>query len=260
MSSGHRQWVEALRASHDHLVDVVGSLSPDEVAGPSYCSEWSTAQVLSHLGSGAEIGVLNLEAALAGTPSPRDRYQGIWDVWNAKSPAAMAADALVSDEVHVATLETLDDVALDSLTLSMMGRELDASAIVAMRLFEHALHTWDIEVMRDPAAEIQAGAAELLVGRVGDRVGRAAKGEKPAKRPVYLQVETSVPSASYGLSIEDEAVALSSEPGADGRLTLPGGALLRLVASRLDEGHTPAALSLSGPVSLDELRGLFVPG
>ena len=46
-------WPAAAVSSHERLSRLVGQLGPDEVAGPSYCTEWSIAQVLSHLGSGA---------------------------------------------------------------------------------------------------------------------------------------------------------------------------------------------------------------
>ena len=43
----------ALRSSHARLAAVAGPLTADEVTDPSYCDEWTIAQVLSHLGSGA---------------------------------------------------------------------------------------------------------------------------------------------------------------------------------------------------------------
>jgi uncharacterized protein (TIGR03083 family) len=259
MTVEHRQWIATLRESHDHLSNVVGGLSATRVAGPSYCSEWSTAQVLSHLGSGAEIGLVNLEAARRGEPSPRERYQDIWDIWNAKSPAAMAADALVADERHVAALEALNDAALDDLQLEMMGRQLDASAIVAMRLFEHAVHTWDVEVVDDPSVEVQSVPSELLVGRLADRINRAASGPKPQAAPVRIAVHVNVIDEGHGLSITDDEVGFDDDASGDGRLSIGAGALLRLVSGRLDPDHTPPSVEMSGPVSLDDLRKLF-PG
>ena len=45
------------------------------------------AQVLSHLGSGAEIAHAGYRAALDGTPAPEQEFnQGVWDRWNARSP------------------------------------------------------------------------------------------------------------------------------------------------------------------------------
>lgn len=261
MANDARRWISALRTSHDRLAGLVGRLSPEQVAGPSYCSEWTVAQVLSHLGSGAEIGLANLEAALAGGPAPaRDVYQAIWDRWNAKSPAEMAADALVSDERHVSRVEGLSDDELGSVTMDFMGMTLDASAIVGLRLGEHAVHTWDVETTLEPAAAIPEGVAELVLGVLPPRAGRLARGDKPEAAPVDLAVATTGPARSYTLRIGDE-VSLSAEPAGDakGQVSLPAEALIRLLYGRLDAGHTPAGTLVDGPVSLDELRALF-PG
>src|ERR1700722_20127419 len=123
MTEGHRSAVATLAASHANLKEVVAAAG--EATDASYCSEWTIAQVLSHLGSGAEIGLLNLNAALAGEPPPeRERYLEIWDVWNAKSPDSQASDALISDANYVTRWQGLDDAALYALRVPMMGREL----------------------------------------------------------------------------------------------------------------------------------------
>jgi len=48
------RWISALRHSHNRLRAAVEPLSPDQLGRPSYASEWSIAQVLSHLGSQAD--------------------------------------------------------------------------------------------------------------------------------------------------------------------------------------------------------------
>jgi uncharacterized protein (TIGR03083 family) len=265
MATDARGWVSTLRDSHDRLAGIVGSLSPGQVSGPSYCSEWSVAQVLSHLGSGAEIGLANLEAMLAAQPPPsREIYQRIWDQWNAKPPARMAADALVSDESHVSRFEGLSDHQLAGLSTSFMGRTLDAAGIVGMRLAEHAVHTWDVEVTLDPEATVQPGAVDLVVDLLPSRMGRLARGDKPGASPVELLVETVSPARSYSLSVGDEVTLGPDAEGADaggakGRVALSAEALLRLAYGRLDPDHTPADVAVDGPVSLEELRVLF-PG
>ncbi|MEP7111893.1 MAG: maleylpyruvate isomerase N-terminal domain-containing protein [Ilumatobacteraceae bacterium] len=61
----------ALEASAQRLATSVGQLSPDQLTGRSYASEWSIAQVLSHVGSGAVIMRAGIDAA-AHTPSGAD--------------------------------------------------------------------------------------------------------------------------------------------------------------------------------------------
>lgn len=261
MGNEARVWIEALRTSHDRLAGIVQGLSPAEIEGPSYCDTWSIAQVCSHLGSGAEIHLANLEAMLAGAEMPsREVYQEIWDRWNAKPPAAMAADALESDERHVTRFEGLTDEELAGLAWDFMGRTLDASGIIGLRLGEHAAHTWDVEVVGDPSATIPSSSADLLVKVLPARAGRLARGDKPAAAPTAVAVTTTAPEGRYLLRLGDEvALEAGDASGAAGHLSTTGEALFRLVYGRLDAAHTPAGTTAEGPVSLDELRRLF-PG
>ena len=55
METSPDPWIGALRHSHDRLQALVGPLDPGQLEQGSYASEWSIAQVLSHLGSQAEI-------------------------------------------------------------------------------------------------------------------------------------------------------------------------------------------------------------
>ena len=260
MSDDVQVWIKALRASHDRLARLVGGLSPSAIDGPSYCSDWTVAQVLSHLGSGAEIHLANLEAMLAGTDMPsRDVYQEIWDRWNAKSPADMAADALVSDARHLARFEGLSPAQLDGLAWDFMGRTLDAAGIVGMRLSEHASHTWDVEVTVDPSATIPTTSADLLVDLLPGRAGRLARGDQPGASPIALSVTTSAPSRTFVLRLGDDTVLEPGTGGDGGQLATTGDGLFRLVYGRLDADHVPPGTTLDGPVDLDELRRLF-PG
>jgi uncharacterized protein (TIGR03083 family) len=99
----------ALRASVERLHMLVSGLDDAQVASPSYCDEWSIAQVLSHLGSGAVIFQRSLEDVRAGTTTPDDFNPSVWDEWNAKSPRAQADDALIADEAVTEAIEAVDE-------------------------------------------------------------------------------------------------------------------------------------------------------
>lgn len=78
----------ALATSVSRLGHLVEDLGPDGLARPAYPSEWTIAQVLSHLGSGAVITGLRLDAAIAGRDLDMGVVQSVWDGWNSKSPTA----------------------------------------------------------------------------------------------------------------------------------------------------------------------------
>jgi uncharacterized protein (TIGR03083 family) len=253
-------WIETLRRSHDRLAGLVAPLTPGQLRERSYCTDWSLAQVLSHLGSGAEISLLGLPGALGeGEPLSRDAFPPVWDRWNAKGPDEQAADALETDEQHIAALEKLTDEQLARMKVEFFGMQLDAVGIIRLRLGEHALHTWDVAVHADPAAAVPADAAGLLVDNVpaflAPRLG------KPLPEPFAVRITTTDPARDYLLT-SGESVSVTDWPDAGGgevrRVTMPAEALLRLAYGRLDPEHTPA--SVAGDLeALDRLRAIF-PG
>ena len=165
METSPDPWIDALRYSHDRLRTLVGPLDLDQLEQPSYASEWSIAQVLSHLGSQAEIFSLFLDAGLGGSDPPgREAFAPIWDAWNARSPQDQAADALRVDGALVERFESLDDKQRERLHVELFGMNLDTTGLARMRLGEHAVHTWDVAVALDPAATVAPDAVHLLVG------------------------------------------------------------------------------------------------
>jgi uncharacterized protein (TIGR03083 family) len=260
MANDPRAWIGTLRNSHERLASLVAPLTPEQLRAQSYDAEWSVAQVLSHLGSGAEIALMMLPGALGDAePASREAFEAVWDVWNAKSPEDQAADCLVSDEKHVRRLEQLRDDELARISLPFHGMTLDATRVVRLRLGEHALHTWDVAVLTDPAATVSPDAVSLLIDNVpqflAPRLGKAPE------VPFRLRIVTTEPARDYLLAATD-AVSVTDWPGdgagADGEVRMPSEALLRLAYGRLDPAHTPAGVA-GQAADLDRLRALF-PG
>jgi uncharacterized protein (TIGR03083 family) len=253
--------IKVLANSHDRLVALLSDLEPGRLKGPSYCSDWTIAQVLSHLGSGSEIFSLMVDAGVAGAEAPsQELFPAIWDAWNAKSPEQQEEDFKGVDTALVEQLQSLDDAQLAAFHLSFFGMELDAPELVGMRESEHALHSWDIAVILDPEARLSPDAVELLVDALPARTARAAK---PAAEPIRLLIETTEPKRAFVLSLGD-TVSVEEDPGpgdrdeASAKLSITSEALIRLVAGRLDPEHTPSDVSVDG-VSLETLREVF-PG
>jgi uncharacterized protein (TIGR03083 family) len=260
--SDARTWIATLRQSHDRLDKLVSSLTPEQIRAQSYDTEWSIAQVLSHLGSGAEISLLMLPGGLGeAEPVGREAFAPVWEVWNAKNPDEQAADGLAADEQHVETLEALTNEQLANIDLDFFGMmRLDAVGVVRMRLSEHAMHTWDVEVVGDPGASLQNQAVELLIDGMPQFVVRRAG--KPVAGPFSVRITTTDPTRDYLLT-GGESVTITDWPGEASagdvpHVTMPAEALLRLFYGRLDPEHTPS--SVSGDVeTLDKLRATF-PG
>ena len=264
--SDPRAWIAALRNSHERLADLVRPLTPAQLREQSYCRDWTNAQVLSHIGSGAEIALLMLPGALGQAEQvSRDAFQPVWDTWNAKGPDEQAADALAADEQYVRTLEQLGDEQLAAIRLPFFGMDLDSVGVIRLRLGEHALHTWDIAVLTDQGATVAPDAAALLIDNVPQFL--APRLGKPQEEPFRARIRTSDPDRDYLLTAA-AAVSMTDWPGegtgdssgadATAEISMPAEALLRLAYGRLDPWHTPAGVSAS-PAELDQLRAIF-PG
>lgn len=220
----------------------MGELDATGLRRPSYCADWSIAQVLSHLGSGAEIFKAMLDAVVAGEPTPgREAMPPIWDRWNGLSPEEQAEEFLSTDGQLVETLENLGD-RLDDLTFTFFGSmQLDAVGVLGMRLSEHAIHTWDVAVALDPAAVVDGDAVTLLVDRLPQMAGRMGKAEAAPDEPDAVTVATTDPERHFTLTIGPD-VQLAPDGTGGGTATLlrlPAEAFLRLVYGRLDPAHTP---------------------
>lgn len=259
MATGPGPWIGALRHSHDRLQAIVESLGLEQLQQRSYASEWSIAQVLSHIGSQSEIFGLSLDAALTGQDPPgRDEFGPIWASWNAKDPQAQASDALRADEAVLERFESLDADQRARLRVRIFGMDVDVTRLAGMRLSEHAVHSWDVAVALDPSATVAPDAVDLLIDTLVPFMAWAAK---PDGKQRKVRVTTTDPERHFILETNEAATLSPSdgtvpEPGRS-ELSLPAEAFIRLVYGRLDPAHTPPAQTAG--VDLDELRTIF-PG
>ena len=251
-------YIAALRASHDRVASLVADLDEAAIEAPSYVSEWSIGQVLSHMGSQAQIFELFLEAGLGEHPVPGNEvFPPIWAIWDDKAPLQWRDDFLVASATEVTKFESLDDATLEGFRISMFGMDLDIAGLARMRLSEHAVHAWDVAVALDPTATVRPDAVDLLVDGLALT---AARGGKPQGESFRVRVGTTGPQRDLVVSVGD---AVSIDPAEaddayDGSVDLPAEAFLRLVYGRLDPDHTPAHTE-SGSRGLADLCTVF-PG
>jgi hypothetical protein len=117
---------------------------------------------------------------------------------------------------------------------------LDFAKLVGMRLNEHAFHTWDIEVVADPAATIPDAAAALVVDNL-ELIARFTA--KPTGDTRIITVATTAPDRRLTIELNPDAVVLSAG-GAKSTpdLVLAAEAFSRLVYGRLDPSHTATGI------------------
>jgi uncharacterized protein (TIGR03083 family) len=255
--------IAALRTGHDGLAALVLKLSDDDLSRPSGAAEWDIAQVLGHLGSGADIARATVQAALDGKPNPgRDFNLTVWDRWNAMSRRQRAEGFLESNPALLETYESMDPDTRANLRIDMgfLPAPVDVATAARLRLSELTLHSWDVRVGFDEGATLAPEATGPLLQGTGDLLGWISKAERLDGRHAVIQVTTTEPASVFALRLGDQiSVDLDVPKQPDGTLTLPAEAWLRLVAGRLAPRHTPNGVSATGAVDLDLLRRVF-PG
>jgi uncharacterized protein (TIGR03083 family) len=248
-----------LHSSHDRLAGALDGISEDGAGAQSYDDDWNVGQVASHLGSGAEVYHLFLDAGVNGTPAPGvESMQPIWDEWNAKDPISQTRDAVVADAHLLDRLDGLSDAEQDAWHLELFGEDRDLANLLALRLNEHAVHTWDIVVAADPGATVAEDAVDVVLGNLA--MVAKYSGQKHDEA-LSIEVRTASPERAFHLDLGPSGVELTpsyDDTSASAELTLPGEAFVRLVYGRLDPDHTPASVTATG-VDLDVLRRTF-PG
>jgi uncharacterized protein (TIGR03083 family) len=262
MSALADETIDADHRTFERLARLVGDLPDDRLTAPSGASEWTVAQVLSHLGSGAEITLATLRAAQSGEERPADANRAVWARWDAMTPREQADGYLRAGGELDRAFAELDPATRSTLRVPMafLPEPADVDLFTGMRLNEAALHAWDVEAALDPAATVPGDVAAVLVaqyrGPLAFLLGFTAKPDRLDGTPVTLTVRATDPDLVLGLQLGEQA-RLTGEPAqADGELTLPAGALPRLLSGRLRPSDD---VTVSGRLSLEDLRRVF-PG
>lgn len=248
--------IAALHAEHDTLVALLADVTDDQLNSPSGADDWTLAQVLSHLGSGAEIGRTPIARAAGESVDPEDN-QTIWARWNAASPADQAAGFVQHNTRWLETVDALTPEQRSSLTvdLGFLPEPVPLVVALGMRLNEVANHSWDARVALDPTAEVSAESAavilDLITGPLSFLTGFSSK-------PDGLSEPVSLRASGAGLVIEDAVTVVSEVASPSATFHGPAGAFIRLLNGRIKEPYAKD-VTVEGNVTLDDLRRVF-PG
>ena len=247
--------LDALASSVAHLRALTEGLDESQYVASAHPTEWTVADTMSHLGSGAIIMKRRFDDTLAGKETPAEFNQSVWDTWNAKTPHAQVTDALVADQ---ALLERILEMTPDeraAFTFNLGPMVLDFTAAIGLRLNEHVLHTWDIEEAFDKSATLQRDAVPFLVDNLELVIKFTSKATGSGD---VLRIRTTDPQRELVLTLGKEGVTLEEGEESDDphHIEMPAEAFVRLLYGRLDAAHTPAAAESE---HLENLRIVF-PG
>jgi len=249
--------ITAIRHTHDHLAEVASGLTEEQLGRTGGASEWTVATTLSHLGSGQQINRYTVMRAV-GEDDDYPANQDVWDRWNALSPPDQAAAFVKESATTVEFFESLTEQQRMGamVDLGFLPQPVPLATVLGMRINEVALHGWDVDVALDPAAHLSEEAAGIVLEHFASSMAfMLAFTGKPAGLP-----STRLAIGSHMLVVGDDGIRVAegvTDPSAtfDG----PVEAAVRLLAGRLAPEHTPPGTTVTGNVTLDELRDAF-PG
>jgi uncharacterized protein (TIGR03083 family) len=246
--------LDALELSVAHLRSTIEGMSEDQYVASAHPTEWTVADVMSHLGSGAIISKRSIDDTVDGRETPPKFNESVWDVWNAKTPHAQVTDALDADKALLNRMLELTPEQRERYFLNLGPFRFDFEKSVKLRLGEHVFHTWDVEEAFNRQATLQPEAVPFLFDNLELLMRFAAK---PSGNEHTLHIRTTDPQRDFAITQTSDAVSLEEVDGIEAfDLVLPAEAFLRLAYGRLDEAHTPAGID---PTHLAELRRVF-PG
>ena len=244
--------IDALRTSVVHLHDIGQSLSDAQLEAPAHPTEWSVADTLSHLSSGAVNTKRRLKDARPAQRRPPAAPSRCGTCATRRRPRDQAHDAVVADEVQSAAIDAVafDDCATFTFTMGPMT--FDYEEFINLRVTEHVVHTWDVEEAYDRDAILDQDGVPYIIDNLDLAVRYTAQ---PIGKEQVIEIRTTEPQREFTLTLSNDSVTLEpAEPSDTHNLEISAEAFIRLLYGRLDSDHIPASISYE---SLNDLRQVF---
>ena len=254
------------RAEYERQLAYLERLPAEGWTEQSACRDWQVYQVVSHIGSQPEIHAANIRAGLRGEPAQtNEQRQAIWGYFDSLKPLEVLPAFRKNNDAFFELIDSLSDDELGR-TIPWFSGPTPMAGVLASRLNEQVLHTWDILWARDNQARLTPEAVPTLL-QLNLTPFRLAGLVKPDQAPrlagetvqfrlrdtggaVHLRLAPNGVAAAQG---EAESPALTAE--------LPSEAFVRLLWGRYNvvAGLDSGELWLSDPSLADELQALL-PG
>jgi uncharacterized protein (TIGR03083 family) len=231
-----RRNTQLIWAEFNLLDRYLGGLTLARWRGPTYCTEWDLAKLVSHLSSAARIHRQALLTALAGEP-PLDQAgrQEIWNHFDSLDPGQLYPAFQAANRQYLEYLDLLSPESGTRLIATFAG-DIPVADFALFRLSELTLHSWDARVAFDPPTRLLPASASAALSPVLSILDRRSNSAARARLAgASFGISLTAPSARQLTLTVAEAVAWQEQPAVSptASLTLSAEAFLRLCAGRL---------------------------
>lgn len=261
-----RRVLRLSRAEYDGLLAYLEQLPPAGWTEQSACKDWQVYQVVSHIGSQPEIVGGAIKAGVFGEPPMTDEQRrAIWGYFDGLQPLEVLPAFRKNNDAFYQMVEAFDERQLGSTIPSFVG-PAPLATVLASRLNEQALHTWDVRWARDKGAKLTPDAVPTLL-ELNLLPPFAARLARPDRAPRLVGKTIGFllrePEGAVNVAVEPDGATFSRARAASADVTaeLPAEAFARLIWGRYDAraGLESGELKLSDPSLAAELQALL-PG
>ncbi|MBI2880602.1 MAG: maleylpyruvate isomerase family mycothiol-dependent enzyme [Candidatus Tectomicrobia bacterium] len=231
--------------------------TPEEWEEPTFCKGWTRKHVVAHLKLGADFYEKVVSGALKGVARPpygaADKQEFIQRrEAEMKRLLALAPDVLVDEfevEYH-SFLRIMKSLGLEDLRAPAwhpMGA-IPAGHFAGMRLFELALHDWDIRAVRDPGAALRDNLLTPLLRAFPFMQVRFLNLRPAAKPPEGTFRFRPDEAAPWSIAVRRGLAERAEEKDPEAEVAGEGGAFILHTTGRLDwrEAERRGRLSIAG--------------
>lgn len=205
--------VRLVLAESERLKHYLHSLPPEAWKQPSACDRWEVRDVVAHLVLGAEIYTESISRGLQGDASAPAGRPPVGSFNAASFSEPMAQTTLSRRESLGDQVLSTFDATNDQLNLLHAGvgpQDWEkrcyhgAAALVApvrtfldLRMFELALHGWDIRSSLEPEAHLSAESLPILIGLIPQLIGWGFWSGSRLPSPIRYRFHLTGPGASH---------------------------------------------------------------
>ncbi|HLG73725.1 MAG TPA: maleylpyruvate isomerase N-terminal domain-containing protein [Chloroflexota bacterium] len=218
----------------ERLNDYLRALDADGWLEQSYCADWPVYQAVSHIGSGSRIGKMRLDAWVNGAPpATREAMMEVWGLFDSLGPENMIHEYLKAAGEYLAAEHSIPDEAGLTEVEGFRGKQ-PLHVYQLARLWELALHSWDVYVARDRHARLSPESASLIAAglhNMGATID-AARAAEFKDKPVQLNVAGTPHTYTLDLTGDRPRLAAGSATGAVLVVEAPAEEMCRLVSGR----------------------------
>ena len=226
--------VKLVQSESEQLKQYLDTLPPDAWSRPSACDRWEVRDVVAHLIGGAQIYAGAVSRGLQGDLSPPEGFPDA-DTFNAASASepiarmAISAREKLGDQLLSTFNATTDE--LSQLLAGLGPSDLDKGcyhpggtvqvrSFMNLRVFELAMHGWDIRSRLEPSAHLSAESLPILIDMVPGLLGWAFRPGPRLPSPVRYRFElTGTGASNSDIVVEGDKAYMESAVAAPANVT-----------------------------------------